>query len=565
MPFTFDSTGADIANYVTGEVHVIDNTPGVGSLMVQPTEETAFYKAGFIATGYNATYPAGLVLNPYKDYRYSPMYITYSAATGKEAFSYIVLQDAIWDTVELEYHGVGGDLDATLFAEIVAAGAFDRLNPVSWVQFVGQMSTLNTKILDPEPSSQTFLEVLNTKLAMMIDAINNLPAYPTPTLPVSLINDVADKILELSDQQVIINDALGKLGAYGAKGVALKLVTDVTYEVTIADIGKTLVFTNVAGCALTINNGLLKDFWFRIIRNIGAGNITYAGTATLFGVGSTTSTIKVGELISFIMTVDGTDPDPDIYILDGSVVLPAGEFITEDELASALGDYATVATVDQMVIDVNTVLSNYSTTAEMNALLATVPVRSAQFKIPGNLTVTNGKILPTFASPSVNGLGTGIPLEIQTTNVGTQLLAIGQPTRIKVPPLAEVGVQYTKMRFSGQLCAELYQGNGTAINFKFALLRNGELSVYPGMAAGGCIRRILGSNSVVVQETFQFTGAWIEVADTDYFELCVIQAENGATLAYAGNAVSIIRVDFGVAGTTDLLNGDTFINVEFSI
>lgn len=63
----------------------------------------------------------------------------------------------------------------------------------------------------------------------------------------------------------------------------LKIVTEAgtTRTLTAADAGAYIRCTNAAGCAITVNTGVFTAGDSVILRQVGAGAITFAGTATL--------------------------------------------------------------------------------------------------------------------------------------------------------------------------------------------------------------------------------------------------------------------------------------------
>jgi hypothetical protein len=289
----YDPTMSNVDNAITNEEHDIVDTAAI-----IPLANSAFFTDNFVAVGY----PGAVNLENVNDFFFSPIYLTYAAASGREVASYIVLTNpGAWTSVKLYYKAIGGAIDATLFKEIELAGVFDKLDPLNWMDFVGQQQTLNIGILDPEEPGQSFLEVLSTKLNQIKVAIENVPNAPIISLPTSLMDVFTAKINELNQLQVEVNGIIGDLSEYGSVGQRTKKVNGTTYTVTEYDTGYTLVFTNIAGCAITIPETLLFRVWFRFVQDTNAGQLTWVGGVgvTFLSTSPINGTIGPGEICTF--------------------------------------------------------------------------------------------------------------------------------------------------------------------------------------------------------------------------------------------------------------------------
>lgn len=71
-----------------------------------------------------------------------------------------------------------------------------------------------------------------------------------------------------------------------------KTITTTTYEVEESDWGKRLKFTNAAGCAVTLPNGLSDGLEFAAKRDTGAGVVSFAAATTLLSSGTEITTVQ---------------------------------------------------------------------------------------------------------------------------------------------------------------------------------------------------------------------------------------------------------------------------------
>lgn len=80
---------------------------------------------------------------------------------------------------------------------------------------------------------------------------------------------------------ITINDATTVIApAYRVSSANINAQTGTSYTVVAADNGKTILLSNAAAIALSVNTGLTAGFWCNIIQT-GAGQVTVGGTATV--------------------------------------------------------------------------------------------------------------------------------------------------------------------------------------------------------------------------------------------------------------------------------------------
>jgi hypothetical protein len=383
----YDAYATLPSNYIVDEIQPITD-----SLMVRPLMPSAFYLQDLVVKGYNLDYPTGKVLQAVLDYKYSPMYLTYSEATAKEVYSYVVLAENIWDSVSFTCRMTGGSVDATLFTEIMLAGSFDKMDPVNWMQFRGQQKTLNVHIMDDDEPGQSFLEVLSYKLVEIKDAIAALPAAPVVSLPSNITNDVTNLITQLTEQQMNVNNAMGLLGQYGVNGPLFKVITDATYTVVDTDIGFTLIFTSPTGCELTINDGLPEGMYFRAVQHVTAGTVQFVGTAERYSTSTINGTTTPGEICYFMKTDTGVSPAHDRFLLDSNR-LNADVLSAENKIVTAQTYTVVASDIGKNLIFTNTVSP---TTVSVNDNLPEgmnfsiiKPVGAAKVVLSGSSTKVN--------------------------------------------------------------------------------------------------------------------------------------------------------------------------------
>ena len=189
MPLDYDPGASNPANYIVDEMH---NT--TLSNAVWP-DEGVIFSQDFEITAYNVDFPAGKVLEEFVDYAFSAPYVTYSMATGKEVYAFIILVIPEWDNVEITYRAVGSEdgidhHDATIEQQVADAQPFDMLESSNWLNFDGQVGGMAIAALDPDARNLTPLEVLNLKL-QKIQTIMETQTTLTPAMQLDLNNRLA--------------------------------------------------------------------------------------------------------------------------------------------------------------------------------------------------------------------------------------------------------------------------------------------------------------------------------------------------------------------------------------
>lgn len=165
MALDYDPGMENPLNAITDEVY--DVTGNAGSVAVWPATDSCFFAESIDGNVYGSTttndpgeYTA---LELYKDYVLGPANLKVSGRVARWVHSYIVLLRPM-NFVKWSYHGVGGPMDATLQAEIAAASPFDVTDPGIWINFQGQLATMDAVAIDQAVVGLTPIEVLSNKL-----------------------------------------------------------------------------------------------------------------------------------------------------------------------------------------------------------------------------------------------------------------------------------------------------------------------------------------------------------------------------------------------------------------
>lgn len=166
MPLDYDPTGLNPANLITQEVQSL-----AVSVAVQPVNGS-FYVHDLVVEGEPVGGGAYQVLEKYKDYTFSPMYLTIAMGTGREVFSWILMLTD-WNKVRITYRATGAQPDATLAQEVLNAQPFDMLNFGNWQSFRGEQGNVKPYVNEPELYGLPLLEAVTNRLDAIENAISN--------------------------------------------------------------------------------------------------------------------------------------------------------------------------------------------------------------------------------------------------------------------------------------------------------------------------------------------------------------------------------------------------------
>lgn len=166
--YAYDPTGSDPANNIPDEVHAVDTSV---DLAVFPDHGPVYAESLVVESlqGGNWT-----VLQEQVDYVYSPLFLSVSASTRKDAVSYILLLDTYTHTsIRFNYQAVGMYEDIDLLTEITNKTDLDRSSLSSWLSVRGQTSFWESISREPSFGSKGLLEIMTEQMAGIKSAIAN--------------------------------------------------------------------------------------------------------------------------------------------------------------------------------------------------------------------------------------------------------------------------------------------------------------------------------------------------------------------------------------------------------
>lgn len=169
LDYQFDPTAVDPDNLIENEVHdVIDR--GIFTL------HGAFYKEGLVVEGYDGVAWSTLVDG--EDFTYSPLFLSVSAATGRQAFSYLVLLGVLHDEYEqvrLTYQAVGTYEDVNLLSLVTELTAPERELRSKWLA-LSDIYQAPISVRSPELYGKSLIEIISNGLGNIDQAIRLISA-----------------------------------------------------------------------------------------------------------------------------------------------------------------------------------------------------------------------------------------------------------------------------------------------------------------------------------------------------------------------------------------------------
>lgn len=209
-----------------------------------------------------------------------------------------------------------------------------------------------------------------------------------------------------------------------AGGAGLNMTPDVvaatTYTMVAGDNGKNKVFTNAAGCVITVNTALGVGFFAFISKSAAAGVLTFNGTATITSDSGST-TVSANSAVCLLVPTN-----TDVYDLQGPTGPVVGASIDLNPVDIAATRALTAADFGTGIVRLN---SSSSAIALTLPTVAAMALSATAGKVRTIIFEVIGTIIPTFAgataSTSINGVAgatTVLPLGGAPVQYGLYML-----------------------------------------------------------------------------------------------------------------------------------------------
>lgn len=192
-----DLSGTDPSNAFTAEVQVINTAV---DRSVWPANHPFYINDGFFQVEGRVGAGAWFPMSESTDFSFSPSFVEYTLATGKEIVSYLVVNNSSITSVRINYRALGKYVDETVASEVLAltnAGKLDRSSVISWQRVKG-LSPNYAPTLDPNVIGRSAEELMYLGLERIRAAILN-PNSSTIIQP----KDITEVYLALSSKASI--------------------------------------------------------------------------------------------------------------------------------------------------------------------------------------------------------------------------------------------------------------------------------------------------------------------------------------------------------------------------
>lgn len=167
IDYFYNPKGDDPANKIVEELHPVDTAV---SRMVYSLEGP-FFSTSILVEGKEGG-NAWETLQPNRDFMFSPLFTSASAAVAIEIFSYIVMIATKYDQVRLTYQALGRYEDTKLLGEIMSVNP-DRSSLDELAALRGSTTNWSDIVRDVNVQDNSMLEILVDQLAALRAAIAN--------------------------------------------------------------------------------------------------------------------------------------------------------------------------------------------------------------------------------------------------------------------------------------------------------------------------------------------------------------------------------------------------------
>ena len=197
---SYDPTGTLSANLITNEITTPITEPDIFFA------QGPFYQNGLIVTGTPISGGSPVTLQPLVDYNFSPLYSIASANTGRNVYSFILLENyTLWSSISVTYQAVGGSPDTTLLTNVASAilsTGFVITSYYSWSTIRGSSYLLNPAGADYDLNGSLPLQMFSNKLNAIAANLQS------PNALISLLNST---IFGLESNINSINNTLNNI------------------------------------------------------------------------------------------------------------------------------------------------------------------------------------------------------------------------------------------------------------------------------------------------------------------------------------------------------------------
>lgn len=164
--YPYDPTGQAAANRIVDEVHDVNTNADISVWPLHGPVYAESVKVESLKSG------AWVELDVQVDYVFSPMFLSISASTAKDAISYILLLEE-HTKIRITYQIVGMYEDEYLLQEILGRTDLDRSSLRSWLSIRGQQAYWEVMARNPKMAEHGLAELLVQEIQKLRVSIAN--------------------------------------------------------------------------------------------------------------------------------------------------------------------------------------------------------------------------------------------------------------------------------------------------------------------------------------------------------------------------------------------------------
>ena len=278
MSLSYDPTGIIPENLIANEIH----TP-----VIQPAifpREGPFFESSISVLGTVTGTDNVIALELYTDFLWSPLFSLRTDSTGKDIYSYFILTNYTrWSRLSITYHGVGGEVDKVLLAEIAAAGDFDKTDKSIWLRFEGDETSLQMSGVDYNLKNTGIANLFSQKLENIATALR---------VPSTYLTFITSSYVPLRNEVNVLNGLISSWSTSFANNG----IFDGNWA-TVAFVTNAINTSNLINTTSWAHPGINSDITSLTaldtsILNIGSGQV-YKDAAGNVGIGTSSPSTKL--------------------------------------------------------------------------------------------------------------------------------------------------------------------------------------------------------------------------------------------------------------------------------